>query len=64
MQNRRLHGIDTVLQFVRCGVTDIDDLEHAEVGMPADVVNVYENLKAGSYNHLDAFRSAIEAYNR
>jgi len=45
-------------------ITDIDDLEHAEIGMPADVVNVYENLKAGSYNHLDAFRSAIDAYNK
>ena len=44
-------------------ITDIDDLEHAEIGMPTDVVNTYENLKAGSYNHLDAFRSAIDAYN-
>jgi len=44
-------------------LTDIEDLEHAEIGMPSDVVNVYENLKAGSYNHLDAFRSAIDAYN-
>ena len=44
-------------------LTDIEDLEHAEIGMPSDVVNVYENLKAGSYNHLDAFRSAINAYN-
>lgn len=43
-------------------ITDIDDLEHAEIGMPADVVKVYESLKAGSYNHLDAFRAAIEAY--
>lgn len=43
-------------------ITDIDDLEHAEIGMPADVVTVYENLKAGSYNHLDAFRSAISKY--
>lgn len=40
-------------------VTDIDDLEHAEIGMPTDVVKVFENLKAGSYNHLDAFRTAI-----
>ena len=45
-------------------ITDIDDLEHAEIGMPADVVKVYENLKAGSYNHLDAYRSAISAYNK
>lgn len=44
-------------------VTDIDDLEHAEIGMPKDVVQKYENLKAGSYNHLAAFRSAIDAYN-
>jgi len=45
-------------------LTDIDDLEHAEVGMPSDVVKVFENLKAGSYNHLDAFREAIDAYNK
>lgn len=45
-------------------ITDIDDLEHAEVDMPADVVNVYESLKAGSYNHLDAFRAAIDAYTK
>ena len=45
-------------------ITDIADLEHAEIGMPADVVKVYENLKAGSYNHLDAYRSAIDAYNK
>ncbi len=45
-------------------ITDIDDLEHAEIGMPADVVNVFENLKAGSYSHLDAFRAAIEAYTK
>ena len=44
-------------------LTDIDDLEHAEIGMPADVVNTYENLKAGSFNHLAAFRDAIAAYN-
>lgn len=44
-------------------LTDIDDLEHAEIGMPSDVVNTYENLKAGSLSHLDGFRSAIAAYN-
>ena len=44
-------------------ITDIDDLEHAEIGMPSDVVNTYENLKAGSFNHLAAFRDAIDAYN-
>lgn len=40
-------------------VTDIDDLEHASVGMPNDVVNVYEKLKEGSLNHLDAFEAAV-----
>ena len=40
-------------------LTDIDDLESASVGMPQDVVNVFENLKEGSLNHLDAFRRAI-----
>ena len=40
-------------------ITDIEDLEHAMVGMPSDVVNVYENLKEGSLSHLDAFQSAI-----
>lgn len=44
-------------------ITDIDDLEHAEIGMPSDVVQTYENLKAGSLNHLAAFRSAIDSYN-
>jgi len=45
-------------------LTDIDDLEHAQEEMPSDVVRVYENLKAGSYSHLDAFRGAIDAYNK
>ena len=40
-------------------VTDIEDLEHAQVGMPSDVVNVFENLKEGSLSHLDAFEAAI-----
>ena len=44
-------------------LTDIDDLEHAEIGMPSDVVNTYENLKEGSLSHLAAFRDAIAAYN-
>ena len=45
-------------------LTDIDDLHHAQEGMPEDVIKVFENLKEGSYNHLDAFRSAINAYNK
>lgn len=40
-------------------LTDIDDLEEAAEGMPSDVVSVFESLKEGSYNHLDAFQTAI-----
>ncbi len=40
-------------------VTDIDDLEKAQEGMPSDVVKTYENLKSGSLNHLSAFEKAI-----
>lgn len=39
--------------------TDITDLEEAVVGMPDDVVRVFENLKEGSLNHLDAFTYAL-----
>ena len=45
-------------------LTDIDDLHHAQEGMPSDVIKVFENLKEGSYSHLDAFRTAIDAYNK
>lgn len=41
------------------GNTEIDDLEHASVGMPSDVVDVYENLKLGNINHLNAFQAAM-----
>ena len=40
-------------------VKDIEDLEHAMVGMPSDVVNVFESLKEGSLSHLDAFQAAL-----
>lgn len=40
-------------------ITDIDDLEHASVGMPEDVVKVYDSLLEGSLSHLDAFTTAI-----
>jgi len=41
--------------------TDIDDLNHAidDLGMPQDVIRVYENLREGSYNHLEAFQRSI-----
>lgn len=56
-------GEKSLLDALKVGelieITDIDDLEHACVGMPADVVNVFENLKEGSLSHLDAFTAAI-----
>ncbi len=40
-------------------VTDIEDIEQASVGMPSDVVEVYENLKKRNLRHLEAFQSAL-----
>jgi len=40
-------------------LTDIEDIEFASQGMPADVVRTYDNLLAGSHSHLDAFLKAI-----
>ena len=41
-------------------IMDIDDLGIALVGMPKDIVKVFNNLISGSINHLDAFTNAIE----
>lgn len=53
----------TLLEALKVGelieVTDIDDLVEAAEGMPADVVNTYNNLKNGSLEHLAAFQNAI-----
>ncbi len=40
---------------------DINDLTHAidDLGMPDDVIRVYENLREGSYNHLESFQVAL-----
>lgn len=40
---------------------DIDDILDYEEGMPADVVDVFENLRMGSVNHLAAFEKAYAA---
>ena len=40
-------------------IADIEDLEQASVGMPNDVVSVYNKLKKRNINHLGAFQSAI-----
>lgn len=39
--------------------TDITDLEEASVGMPSDVVKVFDNIREGSINHLEAFNYSI-----
>ena len=56
-------GSADLLQALKVGkeieITDITDLEEAAEGMPLDVVNVYQHLKDGSLNHLDAFEKAI-----
>ena len=41
-------------------ILDITDLEERAVGMPIDVVRVFENLKEGSQNHLEAFTYSLE----
>lgn len=40
-------------------VTDMEDIEQASVGMPSDVVEVYENLKKRNLKHLGAFQAAL-----
>jgi hypothetical protein len=56
-------GEKSLLDALKVGelieLTDIDDLEDAAVGMPEDVVSVFESLKEGSLSHLDAFTAAI-----
>ncbi len=58
-------GSVSLLDGLKVGVAieekDIVDIVAAEAGMPADVVKVFENLRAGSYKHLDAFNKAIAA---
>lgn len=57
-------GKKSQLNAVKVGelieITDIKDLQEASIGMPTDVVNVYSNLEEGSYNHLEAFQTAIK----
>lgn len=54
---KSLHDALEVGKFIEA--TDIEDLEHATVGMPSDVVHVYENIKKRNLNHLDTFQSAL-----
>ena len=54
--------LDALSVGVEIEVMDINDLTHAieDLGMPADVIRVYENLREGSYNHLESFEGAIK----
>lgn len=58
-------GLVSLLEGLKIGVAiekkDIEDILAAEVGMPADVIKVFENLRAGSLSHLDAFNKAVAA---
>ena len=58
-----MSGEESLLDALKVGelieIKDIKDLEEACIGMPDDVVSVYENLKEGSLNHLEAFQTAI-----
>lgn len=40
---------------------DIKDILALEVGMPSDVVKVFESLRMGSVSHLSGFNTAIAA---
>ena len=52
----RLDALE-VCEFIE--LTDIEDLEHASIGMPSDVVSIYNKLKKGNLNQLDFFQSAF-----
>ncbi|MDD2369739.1 MAG: DUF2202 domain-containing protein [Sulfuricurvum sp.] len=58
-------GSLSLVEGLKVGVVieekDIIDIVTYEQGMPADVVQVFENLRAGSYNHLTAFQTALLA---
>lgn len=59
-------GIVSSVDALEVGVmieeTDIDDLEDAmKSTTPRDIDKVYANLLAGSFNHLDAFNSHLQA---
>ncbi len=60
-----VQGSVSLLEAQKVGVAielkDITDILAAEVGMPSDVVQVFENLRSGSYSHLDAFNKAVAA---
>ena len=52
----RLDALE-VCEFIE--LTKIEDLEQASIGMPNDVVSVYNNLKKSNLNQLDFLQSVI-----
>jgi hypothetical protein len=59
-------GILSIVDALQVGVeiekTDIDDLKAASNSTQnRDILRVYTNLLQGSYNHLDAFESHLQA---
>lgn len=58
-------GSESLIAALEVGVfieeLDIGDLTKAieEMDMPDNVTRVYENLREGSYNHLEAFQGAL-----
>jgi hypothetical protein len=58
-----VQGSDSLTAGLKVGVAieekDIIDIVTYEQGMPADVVQVFENLRTGSYSHLSAFQTAL-----
>ena len=55
--SRSLHDALEVCEFIE--LTDVEDLEHASIGMPNEVVSVYDHLKKSNLNQLDFLQSAI-----
>ena len=54
---KSIHDALEVGEFIEA--TDIEDLEHASVGMPNDVIDVYENIKKRNIRHLGTFQAAL-----
>ena len=63
-------GRETLYDALEVGIyieeLDIDDLTEAieAMNMPSDVINVYGNLREGSYNHLEAFQGVVSRASR
>lgn len=54
---KSIHDALEVAQFIEA--TEIQDLEHASIGMPNYVVNVYDNIKKRNLRHLGTFQAAL-----